>query len=232
MTPDYHERTRVMAFWGFFTMAGNFCLAWYIVVYYVCGGDTDRGSWLNAANGVGFQIVGFASIPVISWLAGRYGKKRALFVILALAAAGALVKWFIYTPDAPYLLLFDSVLSGPIWTALAILAPSMMADLCDVDEYQYGKRREGVFGAVFSWMQKFGSSLTFLLAGLVLWLSGFNEKLVGIQPVSTVFWMRAFFVGSSLLAMIAGMAFLWFYNVSEQRAYEVRGLLEDRRGKV
>ena len=240
-------------------------LAWYIVAYYVCGGDTQLGSWLNAGNGVCFQIVGFGSIPVISWLASRFGKRQALFAILGLSLVGGLAKWLIFTPgilkwsvhvptllsatfpgvwliptkeillggfDLPYLFFLDAVLNGPIWTALAILVPSMMADLCDVDEFEYGKRREGVFGAVFSWMQKFGSSLTFLLAGAVLTLSGFNAKIEGPQPESTILAMRLFFVGSSVLAMASGMAFLAFYNVSEKRAYEVRALLEQRRGKV
>ena len=207
-------------------------LAVYLVTYHVYNGNQEAGAWLNGANGVGFQIVGFAAIPLIAWMAMRWGKRGALFIILGMAALGGVAKWFIYTPDLPYLLLLDPVLSGPIWVAMSILLPSMMADLCDVDEFQFGRRREGVFGAVFSWMQKMGFSLTFLVSGIALEASGFDEKLGANQPEGTLWWMRFFFAGSSLVAMLLGMAFLWFYSVSEKRAYEIRAVLEERRGKI
>jgi hypothetical protein len=44
--------------------------------------------------------------------------------------------------------------------------------------------------------------------------------------------MRLCFAGFSTLAMLLGMVFLLFYSVSERRAYEVRTLLEQRRGKA
>jgi GPH family glycoside/pentoside/hexuronide:cation symporter len=349
MTPDYHERTRVMAYWGFFTMAGNLLINWYypiteqqwlfadrltaartvsllvgvgifvglgvlpglfvkerlyrsaskqdkiallpavketlqsrnmlmllgmtlslafvgamaaalalyIVMFHVYGGDREAGSILNAWNGVGFQVVGFLSIPVLAWAATRVGKRAAMYLVLGMAAVGGVAKWFLYSPDwfvnvylpgwftslgvpeswlaAPirlHWLLLDPVLSGPIWVALGMIVPSMMADLCDVDEYEHGKRREGVFGAVFSWIQKLGFSLTFLFAGIAIWLSGFNEQLGANQPAETMFAMRLCFAGFSTLAMVIGMAFLVFYNVSEKRAYEVRAILEQRRGKI
>lgn len=349
MTPDYHERTRVMAFWGFFTMCGNLCINWYyplterkdlfadplqgarvlslvvgvgifiglgvlpgifarervyrsaskqekiplwpaiketlqsknmlmllgmtlslafvgamaaalalyIVIFYICGGDRSAGSLLNAVNGVGFQVVGFVSIPVLTWVATRTGKRRAMFIVLGLAAFGGVAKWFLFTPawffsihlpewlqiiGVPdswtvnpvrlHLLLLDPLLSGPIWVALSLLVPSMMADLCDVDEFKYGKRREGVFGAVFTWVQKVGFSLTFLFSGLAVWLSGFDEQLGADQPEGTMFILRLCFAGFSILAMVLAMVFLCFYRVSEKRAYEVRELLEQRRGKV
>lgn len=340
MTPDYHERTRVMVYWGFFTMLGNLGINWYypltehkqwfdnplegarvvslvvgiamfiglgllpglfarerfyhavakqkkirlvpailetlrsrpmlmllgmtlslafvgamasalalyIVMFHVCGGDREVGSILNAWNGVGFQVVGFVLLPLLPWLVGRMGKRGLMFLVLSLAALGGVAKWFIFSPDLFFdlplpawlsdgtlrlhVLLLDPLLSGPIWVALGVIVPSMMADLCDVDEYEYGNRREGIFGAVFLWMQKIGFSLTFLFTGLAIWLSGFNERLGADQPEHTMFVMRLCFAGFSTLAMLLGMVFLVFYNVSEQRAYEVRALLEQRRGKA
>ena len=337
MTPDYHERTRVMAYWGFFTMAGNLCINWYyplteqtdlfsdplqgarivslfvggaifvglgvlpalfakerlyraaskqekvklfpaigqtvqsrpmlmllsmtlslafvgamaaalavyIVIFFVYRGDRAAGSIMNAWNGVGYQLVGFISIPVLSWVATRFGKRRAMFIVLGMAALGGVAKWFLFTPDLFFnlhlpgfqpvrlhLFLLDPILNAPIWTALGVIVPSMMADLCDLDEYVHGKRREGIFGAVFSWIQKVGFSMTFLFAGMAVWLSGFDEQLGAAQPEGTMFAMRLCFAGFSCLAMLLGMVFLYFYNVSEERAYEVRAELEQRRGKA
>jgi GPH family glycoside/pentoside/hexuronide:cation symporter len=323
MTPDYHERTRVMTFWSFFVTAGNLAINWYapathweifgdpltgarwvgviigvfvfaglgalpaiftrerfyaktqmqakvtfwtavrqagssrpmlmlvclllalnfcgtiagslaqyIVIYHVCAGNVKAGLFLNSLNGTGFAVVGFAFIPVIAWLSRRLGKRNAMFAVLGLAIAGGVSKWFIYTPSQPYMLLLDAVLNGPIWVALGVLVPSMMADLCDYDELRYGQRREGIIGAVFTWITKVGLSFTFLFAGVALTLSGFDEKLGVNQPAGTLSLMRALFTLSSVLAPVLGIIALKYYAITEQRAEEIRHELEARRGRV
>lgn len=219
-------------------LALNFCgtiagsLAQYIVIYHVKGGNVAAGITLNAMNGTGFAIVGFAAIPVISWLATRFGKRRAMQIILVLAALGGVSKWFIFTPSMPYLLLLDAVLNGPVWVALGLLIPSMMADLCDWDEQHYGERREGLISAVFSWITKVGLSFTFLFSGIALQISGFKSDLGAAQPDGTITWMRVLFVASSVLAPGLAMLCLWLYPITEEKAYAIRGELEKRRGVV
>lgn len=324
LTPDYHERTRVMAFWAFFFNTGNFLINWYapiatwkgfsdpltgarwvalvigivlfmglgslpaifgrerfysvaakeerkigffsaikqavssrpmlalvgvilalnfcgtiagslaqyIVIYHVKGGDVSAGITLNAMNGTGFAIVGFAAIPLLSWLATRFGKRRAMQIVLILAALGGASKWFIFTPNIPYLLLLDAVLNGPVWVALGLLIPSMMADLCDWDEQRYGERREGLISAVFSWITKVGLSFTFLFSGIALQISGFKAELGAVQPEGTLTWMRILFTASSVLAPGLAMLCLWLYPITEEKAYALRAELEKRRGTV
>jgi GPH family glycoside/pentoside/hexuronide:cation symporter len=57
---------------------------------------------------------------------------------------------------------------------------SMTADVCDLDELKSGLRREGIFGAIYWWMVKFG----FAIAGglsLIMWVVGFDPTL-SVQP--------------------------------------------------
>ena len=324
VTPDYHERTRLMAFWAFFFNVGNFLINWYapmatwkgfgdpltgarwvatgiglfvfiglgilpaifgrerfyqvaakeenkvgffsairqaassrpmlamvgvilalnfcgtiaaslaqyIVIYHVKAGDVAGGITLNAMNGTGFAIIGFAAIPVLSWIGTRFGKRRAMQTVLVLATLGGASKWFIFTPNHPYLLLLDAVLNGPVWVALGLLIPAMMADLCDWDEQQYGDRREGLISSVFSWITKVGLSFTFLFSGIALQLSGFKAELGATQPEGTITWMRVLFVASSVLAPLLAMACLKFYPITEEKAYAIRAELEKRRGAV
>lgn len=323
ITPDYHERTRVMAFWGFFATAANLAVNWYapatqwsgfsdavsgarwvgiaigvfvfgalgvipalfvrerfagraeglpkvgfwaavrqtgssramlmlvclifalnfcgtiagsiaqyIVIYHVVGGDLARGLFLNSLNGTGFAVVGFAFIPVITWLSSRIGKRGALHAVLALATAGGISKWFIFTPAAPSLLLLDSLLNGPVWVALGVLVPSMMADICDDDEWRYGLRREGMISSVFMWITKVGLSFTFLVSGVALTISGFDASLGTAQPPGTLTTMRMFFVLSSVFAPLLGIVCLAFYPITEASAKKTRALIEERRGRV
>jgi GPH family glycoside/pentoside/hexuronide:cation symporter len=212
------------------TIAGS--IAMYIVIYHVKCGNVAAGITLNALNGTGFAIVGFAGIFILRWLALRFGKRKAMFLVLLLTALGGVSKWFIFTPTHPYLLLLDSVLNGPVWVSLGVIIPSMIADLCDWDEYQFGERREGIISSVFSWITKVGTSVTFLVSGVALYFSGFDEKLGAGQPEGTMTILRLFFAGASVLAPLLALLCLKLYSIDEKRAYAIRAELETRRGTV
>ena len=212
------------------TIAGS--IAMYIVIYYVKAGDVAGGLVLNAWNGTGFAIVGFLGIFVLRSLALRFGKRRAMLFVLALTAIGGISKWYIFTPDYPHLLLLDAVLNGPVWVSLGVIVPSMIADLCDWDEYKFGERREGIISSVFTWITKFGTSFTFLVSGVALHFSGFDEALGADQPEGTITVLRLFFVGASVLAPILAIFCLRLYNITEETAYNIREELETRRGDV
>ena len=101
------------------------------------------------------------------------------------------MKWYIFQPGHPIyyvgtnaidpVILIDPVLCGPMWVAVKTLLESMMADICDEDELRHGKRREGIFGAVFTWLEKTVLSLAALGVGFSIALAGFNSELEGAQ---------------------------------------------------
>ena len=54
------------------------------------------------------------------------------------------LKWFGYNPGHPYWLLFAAPFVAFGTGSLFTLMGSMIADVCDLDELQTGRRREGV----------------------------------------------------------------------------------------
>ena len=56
----------------------------------------------------------------------------------------------------------------------------MTADVCDLEELNSGQRREGMLGAIYWWMVKFGLAFAGLASGAIMSLVGF-EAGVGIQ---------------------------------------------------
>ena len=52
--------------------------------------------------------------------------------------------------------------------SLFTLIPSMIADVCDLDELQTHERREGMYGSIFWWVIKLGMSLALVLSGYML----------------------------------------------------------------
>ena len=56
------------------------------------------------------------------------------------------------------------------------------ADVIDLDELKTGKRREGIFGAIYWWMVKFGFAIAGLGSGAIMSAVGFDTNLA-VQPI-------------------------------------------------
>ena len=216
------------------TIAGVFAssLDYYLLVYYMFDGDIAMGSVWKAILSSAFAIVGVVSIWPILWLSKRFSKQTAMRIIYGMTMLAGIMKWFIYVPGRPWLICIDPILAAPIWTAIGMLQPSMLADVCDDDELKHGQRREGMFGSLFSWVWKCGISLSLLFSGVALVLSGFDSKLGGAQPEGTFTSMRLIFSGIPALSAAIAILLLTLYPVTREKALETRRALEARRGGV
>jgi GPH family glycoside/pentoside/hexuronide:cation symporter len=205
---------------------------YYLLVYNMCGGDIIEGTKWKGVLSSAYAIFGIGMIYPINWMANHYGKRTTLSVIFGLVLVGSVAKWFVFTPGHPWKILLDPLLCTPVWTALSILTPSMLADVCDEDELLHGLRREGMLGALFSWIQKTGFALSFLGAGVVLNLTGFHASLGGMQSGSTILGMRLTLSVSTAVWSLIAIGLLAFYPLTKERAYEIRDALEARRGTI
>lgn len=228
---------------------------YYLLVYYMCDGDIAEGSIWKAILSMGYAFVGVVTIYPINWLANHFSKQLALGIIFFMVLMGGYFKWVLYTPGTggpffehldgwldkiPFLatsgnfwkILIDPIFCGPVWIAINVLTPSMFADICDDDEMRNGIRREGTFGAAFSWIQKTGFSLAFFGTGVALVWAGFDEQLGGRQTLETIFSMRMFLSVSTAVWAVLAIVLLFFYPLTRKRAYEIRDVLEQRRGKI
>ena len=205
---------------------------YYLLVYYMHGGDIAEGSLWKSINSTAYAVVGFASIPLLAWMSRRFGKKATVIAIYALVVVAGVGKWFLYTPGIGWWLLLDPVLSGPVLVAITMVLPSMMADVCDEDELKHGQRREGMFGAVFMWIQKTGVAVAYLGTFVSLDLVGFNSKAGGNQSPETFLWMRALLAGATSLTALIAVGVAVFYPITRERAEATRRELEARRGAV
>ena len=149
----------------------------FIIVYYLFNGDAGAaGIWPTLFGSVGALCTTFLVIPIVAIMSKAFGKKNAFLISQSISVLGYVLLWFLFVPGKPYLFLialpFFSFGIGGLFTIMM----SMTADVIDLDELTSGQRREGVFGAIYWWMVKFG----FAIAG---GLSGrFFLLLVLIQP--------------------------------------------------
>jgi GPH family glycoside/pentoside/hexuronide:cation symporter len=206
-----------------------------------------------------FSILGaFATavliIPIVSWMANKYGKRNAFIISTIISIIGYILKWWGFVVvDENTAVIFNDVilqigvvkfsLEMPIILLLPIpfmafglgglftLMMSMTADVCDLDELRNGlPRREGTFGAVYWWMVKIGQSIALALGGLVLTLVGFDAG----NPVQAAETMQNLRIADIIIPSVtAGLAawIMWNYKLNENEVSVIKKELEERRAE-
>lgn len=205
--------------------------SFFIVVYHLFGGDTAAaGIWPTLFGSIGALITTFAVIPTVAWMSRRMGKKNAFMVSQGISVIGYVLLWFLMVPGRPSLFIialpFFSFGIGGLFT----LMMSMTADVCDLDELATGKRREGIFGAIYWWMVKFGFAIAGLLSGAIMSLVGFTPG-AATQAAGAVDGLRLFYSGVPILGTLLALWVMRDYDLDEQRAAQVQAELA-RRGST
>lgn len=203
----------------------------YVMIYYVFGGDDSQAGELLGWFGTVTALSTVAVILLTGWLATRIGKRNTFLLTISISLVGYAMKWVGYNPDHPYWLLYAAPFVAFGVGSLFTLMGSMIADVCDYDELQTRRRREGVFGAIYWWMVKIGMALAGLLTGIMLNLSGFAVEL-DLQAENTLLLLKIFDVGVPLVTSALAIVIMLTYSISERSAYEIRVELELRRGNL
>jgi GPH family glycoside/pentoside/hexuronide:cation symporter len=103
-----------------------------------------------------------------------------LLLLLKVSIVGYILLWFYLYQVKPYMFVFALPFFAFGIGALFTLMMSMTADVCDLDELKSGLE-EGIFGAIYWWMVKFGFAIAGGLSGLIMWVVGFDPTL-SVQP--------------------------------------------------
>lgn len=209
-----------------FAMVGGF--ANYILIYFIYGGDKDAASFLMMINGWVWALTGIMGVFPMAWLSARIGKRKTLQVFLLMMATGNLIKIWCYNPEMPYLTILPTFMLSFGMVVLFSMFPSLLADVCNEDELISGVRREGMYSASYGWWSKLGGSLAALVAGVLLNVSKFDANLE-VQTDASLFWIRCFEIGIPSLLCFISVGLMVFYPLSEERSYEVKKLLAERR---
>lgn len=214
-----------------FQMVASF--SFFIIVFYMFKGDYGlAGNWPAWFSTVSAIVTAFLIIPVVSWMADKWGKRNAFIISTALSIVGYGLKWWGFNPGNPLLIFMPIPLMSFGIGGLFTLMMSMTADVCDLDELNNGMpRKEGTFGAIYWWMVKLGQALALVLGGAVLKIVGFDQTLAQ-QTAETMTNLRI--ADIVIPAFTAGLAILvmWKYSLTEERAREIKAELEARRGKL
>ncbi|MEI6577448.1 MAG: MFS transporter [Bacteroidota bacterium] len=215
---------------GFQTIAQ---FSFFIIIFYLFKGDTSAAgqwpAWFGTASAL---ATAFLVIPIITFISTKVGKKNAFVISTIISIVGYSLKWWAFSPANPWLMFLPLPLISFGIGGLFTLMMSMTADVCDLDELNNGMpRKEGTFGAVYWWMVKLGTAVALLSSGVVLEMVGFDQN-IKVQTVETITRLR---IADILIPSVTGLfaiVIMWKYDITVQKAHEIRRLLVERRGEL
>ena len=203
--------------------------SFFIVVYYLFNGDAGAaGIWPTLFGSVGALATTFMVIPIVARMSNKMGKKNAFLLSQGISIIGYILLWFLFIPGKPYMFLFGLPFFSFGIGSLFTLMMSMTADVCDLDELNSGKRREGIFGAIYWWMVKFGFAIAGLLTGAIMTLVDFNPE-AAVQADGAVSGLRFFYSAVPITGTLIAMWVMRDYDLTEEKAREIAKQLEERK---
>lgn len=210
-------------------------IAYYINVYEVCKrGDfqasKEFAATMSGWTGMIIAIASYATLPAATWLSQRGSKRFSMMLCLAVAALGSASFWFTLDARWPYLQVVSAVISSAAMNGVWLLMVSMIADVCDVDQLRTGMRREGMFGASYSVVEKLSFAAASSLGGVLLLAVGYDagRALHGDVSPEIISRMKAIFIFSQCAALLVAIRVIASYPLTRERILEVRQLLDER----
>ncbi len=153
-------------------------------------------------------------IPVSVMVSKRVGKKRTYLVGMAIVAVVAVVTAF--TGDAggtSYT--FALMVIGGVGLSTTYAIPwSMMPDTIEWEYARSGKRNEGAYYGMWTFVSKIGQALAIAVTGFVLDVSRYVPDVV--QEPSAISGIRIIFGPVTAVAFVIGIIILWGYPIDEK----------------
>ncbi|MBT8258237.1 MAG: MFS transporter, partial [Bacteroidia bacterium] len=190
------------------------------------------GTWPAWFSTILAVITAFFVIPIVAWMANKWGKKNSFIISTAISIIGYGLKWWGFNPENPFLMFLPLPLMAFGLGCLFTLMMSMTADVCDLDELENGMpRKEGTFGAIYWWTVKLGQALALIVGGAVLKWVGFDGN-AATQAAETLTQLRIADIIIPAVTAALAILVMWNYGLSEEKAREIKAELEARRGKL
>lgn len=196
--------------------------SFFIIVYYMFNGDTGAaGTWPAWFGTLSALSTCFFVIPIITFLSKRVGKKNTFLISQVISLLGYSMFYWAFQPQNPYYMFIPLPFFAFGIGGLFTLMMSMTADVCDLDDLKYGKRREGTFGAVYWWMVKVGFAVAGLLSGIILSSVGFDQS-VAQQTPEALNGLLTMYIVVPIFGTLVAIWVMSDYDLDEKKAKEIR----------
>lgn len=200
----------VVTFAQFFGINYAATMDYYLIVYFMQGGDLVSGANYKGILSTAYAVCGLIAVPIILRLNALFGRVNCFIIVYLLTFIGGFAKWFIYVPGSQYALIIDAAFGCFAWASMAILLQSLVADVAAAEKAHRGNHN-GVYVSIHNIVMQLCTSLAMLISGLSLNYIGFDAELAANQTADSILDMRIILSGGTMLsALIAATALLLF----------------------
>jgi sugar (glycoside-pentoside-hexuronide) transporter len=174
-------------------------------------------------------VAAIIAVPFWVWLSKRHGKIRAFqvgmsgycLVLALLLILGQSGGSFIY---------LLAVLAGFFHSAALLIPWTIIPDVVEVDEYENGKRREGLLYGGTTFAYKLGSGIAIFVAGLILGAFGFDPENTASPGLKIGILLSISLIPIALLVLSIFAARR--YDLTSERHHEIVNALKVRKNST
>jgi glycoside/pentoside/hexuronide:cation symporter, GPH family len=150
--------------------------------------------------------------------------KRGGYVLSAIMTAIAGLSWILAQPGEPaWALIVRGFINGIAFAGNVMFAMSMLTDAMELDFYRTGTRREGMYSALYSFVEKLAAALGPLILGFALSFAGFDPKSPPSEVTPEVRQAVLLAIAYIPAAMaVLAVLILAFYKLDEPRLNAIR----------
>jgi GPH family glycoside/pentoside/hexuronide:cation symporter len=174
----------------------------------------------------GLPLLGASLVatPILARLSKLIGKRGGYMIGAAATAAGAL-SWVWATPSEPlFYLTLRGMMTGVAFSGNVMFAMSMLNDAMEMDAHRTGLRREGMYSALYSFVEKFGNAVGPAVVGAALSLAGF-DKTASITAANAGAVRQAALLGVAYIptgCAVVALTLLCFYRLDQKTLADAR----------
>jgi GPH family glycoside/pentoside/hexuronide:cation symporter len=168
----------------------------------------------------GLPLLGASLVatPILARLSKLIGKRGGYMIGATATAAGAL-SWVWATPGEPlYYLTLRGMMTGVAFSGNVMFAMSMLNDAMEMDAHRTGLRREGMYSALYSFVEKFGNAVGPAVVGAALSLAGF-DKTASVTAANAGAVRQAALLGVAYIptgCAVIALVLLSFYRLDQK----------------
>lgn len=166
-------------------------------------------------------------IMLVKRLAAGRDKRAVLLTIYGVGGAALIVNKFI-SPDNMGELIVFVVLAVIAVTMYWQFMPAIVYDVCEYDELETGKQRQGAIVSLLSLVEAFAAGLGSQLLGIILQFAGFDGE-AAVQTDTALLWIE----NCLTIVPVIFLALAWFslkkYPITKERFAEIQRQLTERK---
>ncbi|MDH4261483.1 MAG: MFS transporter [Spirochaetia bacterium] len=215
-----HARLILIA--GFFGQLGAaviFGMTLYFAEYVLLSPSSG-----NVVVGI-FILCASASVPVWIYLLKHF-EKKTIWISSNLILAMCFAMTFTLTKENISTLYLISIFAGTASGSILFIHPSALADTIDYEELMSSKKSQGIYFAIFTFVNKSAMAIGAMAIGLMLSFGDFKPNLP--QTDQSLFFIRITYALFPPVSFIIAAVLLTFYSLSREEHTRIRNEISKR----